>query len=91
MSGWTERFLTLFAPAGMTLQDDANLLWHPLHGCRPYAGAHGARYNQWVYQRLLTAVEGLEGTDYAMALRAELAAIKQDLLQEPGLLRGYGP
>ena len=89
-SGWTARFQTLFEAAGMTLQDEANLLLHPQHGQTPYAGAHGGRYNQWVYQRLQTAVEGLDGPEYAEALKAELVAIKADLLANPGLLKGYG-
>ena len=90
VSGWTERFLALFEAANMTLQDAANLLLHPEHGQAPYAGPHGARYNQWVYQRLQTAVEGLDGPEYAGAVKAELAAIKADLLANPALLKGNG-
>ena len=75
LSGYTALFVALFERAGLTLDDQANILLHPHHGREGYAGAHGARYNRWVLGRLERAVEELEGEAYARALCLELASL----------------
>jgi hypothetical protein len=75
---WTPRFQAIFDKAGMTLNDPANLVQVPGHH-----GPHPELYHQTVFDRLNQATEGLNGEEYAQALRDELAAIGNEA-QTPG-------
>ncbi len=83
-SYWTELFNELFNKGGLSLQDKANLLELVDHN-----GPHAYAYHETVYNRLLKAIKGLTGKEeIAAALRAELQVIAEELLVNPGPLRG---
>jgi hypothetical protein len=89
-SGYTQQFVEIFRRAGMTLQDDANLVYLPGHGQAEIAGAHSPAYRAYVLRRLRDSTEGLSGHSYAHALRAELQALKAELLSNPAMVKGLG-
>jgi RHS repeat-associated protein len=83
VSGVTAAFENIFAKAGMTLNAPENLL--ELAG---HAGRHSAKYHQYVLDRLLNAVRGLQGAEYTAALKFVLNDLKQELLNNPELIKG---
>jgi RHS repeat-associated protein len=89
-SGYAQQFVEIFRRAGMTLQDDANLVYLPGHGQAEIAGAHSPAYREHVLRRLTSATQGLSGDTYGQALRAELQALKGDLLKNPAMVKGSG-
>jgi hypothetical protein len=81
---WTPKFKEIFSKGGLDLKDEANLL--PLDG---HVGRHTNTYHQRVYDRLQRAIRGLDAeADIAAALRFELGTIADELLANPGLLKG---
>lgn len=74
---FTPMFEGLFEKAGMNLQDAINKL-----AVLGHRGPH-PEYNRMVYERLSSAVEGLEGFAYEDAFQNELYAIAQESAQ-PG-------
>ena len=81
--GFTAEFERIFGKAGMSLQNPANKML--LEG---HAGRHPVAYHRYTLQRLQRATAGLSGDAYRTALEGELAAIRQDLLRNPDLLKG---
>lgn len=69
---YTPKFEALFEKAGMSLKDPINKL--PILG---HQGPH-PKYNRIVYQRLRSAVKGLNGFAYEDAFQNELYAIAQE-------------
>ncbi|KAB2964111.1 MAG: hypothetical protein F9K16_05115 [Thermoanaerobaculia bacterium] len=69
---YTPRFRAIFERARMTLESALNKI--PILGHR---GPH-PEYNRVVYQRLRSAVDGLDGVAYREALERELVAIGQE-------------
>jgi hypothetical protein len=82
---WTKEFEAIFAKAGLTLDDAANLL--PLPG---HKGPHPQEYHMYIWLRLTAATDGLSGEAYERALRNELSALGQELLQQPDLVAPSG-
>jgi hypothetical protein len=82
-SGWTAKFMDLFDKAGISLQDDANLVHVEGH-----TNAHGPDYHRVVYDRLNAAVAGKAAysQEYKDALKGALYALKQDILREGSYL-----
>jgi hypothetical protein len=76
---YTSKFQELFEKAGMTLQDDSNII-----DVLGHEGPHPA-YNAIVYDQLTAAVQGLEGDAYRDAIQSELRSIAQET-QTPGTL-----
>ena len=77
---WTLRFEKIFKKAGLSLDSGFNKVELPDH-----YGPHTDEYHEWVYTRLTSATEGLEGDPYSAALKHELASIAEDLKANPGL------
>jgi hypothetical protein len=73
----------LFAKAGMSLQDEENLL--DLAG---HAGRHSNEYHQYVLDTLNDATKGLSGPAFREALVNALNELKNELLANPGMVRG---
>jgi hypothetical protein len=83
-STWTPKLQELFNKGGLSLQDEINKV-----GLEGHLGRHPDVYHQWVYDRLLAAIKGLDNqADIAAALKAELEMIADELLVDPGLLKG---
>src|SRR5262249_20592180 len=76
-------FEELFREAGMSLDDDANLVRVAGH-----QGPHPDAYHQLVYDRLITAVDGLAGDAFTKALAQELSAMASEL-RTPGSLLNW--
>lgn len=79
-SGFTEAYKKIFDKAGMTLDDEANIVF--LEG---HSGAHTNAYKQYVLDTLLAATEGLSGSAYKEALLYALEDLRQQLLENPRL------
>lgn len=68
---WTQRFEELFAQAGMSLQDPANIVYLMAH-----QGPHPEAYHQEVYERLALATSTCRGaTDCRSKLTAALDSL----------------
>jgi hypothetical protein len=78
---WTPRFEAIFERAGMNLDDALNTVRVPGH-----AGPHPQAYHQAVYDRLISATDGLSGDAYRQALRTELSAIGQEAATSGSML-----
>jgi RHS repeat-associated protein len=78
---YTPIFEKLFADAGLSLQDDANLVRVEGHG-----NAHGPDYHEAILARLNKAVEGKTpgSQEYKDALTKGLGEAKQDIANRPG-------
>ncbi len=85
-SGWTERFKTIFEKAGMSLQDAANEVYVVGH-----KGRHAVEYHEYVYDYLRNAGRGAaDQAEYASALRQALGELGDQILNNPGILKGVG-
>jgi hypothetical protein len=82
---WSNKFKNdIFDPAGMDLDDPANIVDLPDH-----EGPHPQSYHQWVYNRLSNAIKGIDGQSKIYnALKSELQNIGGELLKNPSLLHG---
>ncbi len=81
---WSKYFQELFARAGMSLEDPANLVELPAEF---HKGPHSQAYHQWVYQRLQGAIAGLKDPAQIRArLEAVLRAIAEELKAHPEYL-----
>jgi RHS repeat-associated protein len=80
--GFTAAFERLFARAGMTLNDDENLVRLVGH-----AGRHAPEYHQMVLDKLTAATMGLRGAEFKAALIQELRAIRQILEKDISILK----
>ena len=78
VSGYTEQYDKIFRNAGMSLQDDANLMFLQNH-----SGAHTTAYKEYVLNTLTEATEGLSGNTAKDALIAALDTLKAQLLANP--------
>ena len=78
VSGYTEQYDKIFRNAGMSLQDDANLMFLQNH-----SGAHTTAYKEYVLNTLTEATEGLSGNTAKDALIAALDKLKAQLLANP--------
>ena len=76
--GDTEPYAQIFRNAGMSLQDDANLMFLQNH-----SGAHTTAYKEYVLNTLTEATEGLSGNTAKDALIAALDKLKAQLLANP--------
>jgi hypothetical protein len=75
-NGWGPAFESLFLSAGMTVQDDENLIYLMGH-----KGPHSDEYHAEVFRRLAEALEGVAGVEArGVALRAELYRMHVDIL-----------
>jgi hypothetical protein len=65
---WSQRFAQLLQRVGMTLADDANrvLVWD-------HVGPHPQEYHQYVWDRVLSVIEGGGNADAVKALLQEIA------------------
>jgi len=79
---WTQRFAAIFEKAGVDLNSEINTVRIEGH-----AGPHPEAYHRAVFDRLVTAVDGLEGASYTKALEAELSALKAELNSAESELR----
>ncbi|NLW27979.1 MAG: hypothetical protein GXY93_11355 [Hungateiclostridium saccincola] len=77
-SGYTEAYNEIFERAGMSLQDDVNIVYLEKH-----KGAHTKVYKQYVLDYLTGATEGLTGEEAKTALTRTLNELKNQLLQNP--------
>jgi RHS repeat-associated protein len=85
-SGWTARFSALFERAGMSLQDKANKVFVVGH-----KGKHSVEYHEYVYDYLRNAVRGAaDQAEYASALRQALGELRDQIQNNPGMLKGVG-
>jgi hypothetical protein len=83
-STWTPQLQDLFAKGGLSFEDEANKI-----GLNGHLGRHPEAYHSWIYKRLKNAITGFDSeADIAAALRAELGTIKDELIADPGLLKG---
>jgi len=83
VSGFTDAFEKLFAKAGMSLQDEENLV--ELEG---HAGRHSNEYHQYVLDTLNDATKGLSGPAFRGALVDALRQLRNELLANPEMVRG---
>jgi hypothetical protein len=74
---WSPVFEKVFEKAGMTLNDAANKVNIPGH-----FGPHPAGYHRAIYDRLLSATDGLSGQEYTDALIKELSTIAKEARTE---------
>lgn len=77
---WTPRFEAIFEKAGMTLEDGLNKVYILNH-----RGPHPEAYHQAVYDRLVSATNGLSGYAYKNAIESELGVIGREA-STPGTL-----
>ncbi|WP_301331509.1 RHS repeat-associated core domain-containing protein [Solimonas sp. K1W22B-7] len=75
---WTPRFAELFEKAGMNLENSLNKIVVAGH-----KGPHPEAYHQAVYDRLVSATQGLNGSAYRNALQLELKALALEI-KNPG-------
>lgn len=78
VSGFTAQYEKIFKNAGMSLQDDANLIFLENH-----SGAHTKVYKQYVLDYIETATKGLKGYKAKVALTAALENLKKQLIENP--------
>ena len=82
---WSKLFQELFAQAGMTLEEAANLVELPAEF---HKGPHPQAYHQWVYRELSKAIQGLrKKEEIRAALEARLRWIAEQLQAHPEYLR----
>ena len=82
---WSRDFQRLFAKAGMTLEDAANIVELP---AELHRGPHSQTYHQWVYDELSKAIRGLKTQEeIRKALEARLQWIAEQLKAHPEYLR----
>jgi len=82
---WSKLFQELFAQAGMTLEEAANLVELPAEF---HKGPHPQAYHQWVYKRLQDAIKGMERQEeIRKAPIEELRRIAEQLQAHPEYLR----
>ena len=77
-SGFTKAYEAIFKKAGMSLQDEANIIFLDGH-----SGAHTKSYKQYVLEYLTAATEGLTGKEYKEALVKALDDLKAQLKENP--------
>ena len=82
---WSKLFQELFAQAGMTLEEAANIVELP---ASLHKGPHSQAYHQWVYDELSRAIQGLrKKEEIRAALEARLRWIAEQLQAHPEYLR----
>ncbi len=82
---WSKRFQELFARAGMSLDEAANIMEFPAEF---HKGPHAQAYHRGVYRRLQDAIAGLDDpVQIRAALEAKLRAIAEELRAHPEWLR----
>jgi RHS repeat-associated protein len=82
---WSRDFQRLFAKAGMTLEEAANIVELP---AELHKGPHSQAYHQWVYKRLQDAIKGMKRKEEVRkALIEELRRIAEQLQAHPEYLR----
>ena len=77
-SGYTEQYQKVFDQAGMSLQDDANIIY--LEG---HHGAHTKVYKEYVLNYITDAVGDKTGEEAKQALTGALNRIAEQLRQNP--------
>jgi hypothetical protein len=82
---WTQRFQRLFAKAGMTLKDRANLI-----RIRGHEGAHPEEYHREVYRRIDYALRNCKGASQCQeVLLEELNRLAKELMTPGNELRQW--
>lgn len=78
VSGFTAQYEKIFKNAGMSLKDDANLIFLENHG-----GAHTKVYKQYVLDYITNATKSLKGDAAKEALTKALSDLKEQLIKNP--------
>jgi hypothetical protein len=78
VSGYTAQYEKIFKNAGMTLQDNENLMFLQNH-----SGAHTVAYKQYVLDYIEYATKGLSGSAAKEALTSALGQLKDQLIANP--------
>jgi hypothetical protein len=78
VSGYTAQYEKIFKNAGMSLDDDENLIFLENH-----SGAHTNAYKQYVLRYLTNAIKGLKGDAAKEALTEALNELKEQLIENP--------
>ncbi|MCA0454326.1 MAG: AHH domain-containing protein [Chloroflexi bacterium] len=72
---WSDIFRGIFKWAGLSIDS----VWNKIR-LADHQGPHDWLYHQYIWDRLLAAVEGLQGNQFRHALQSELWKIKQELM-----------
>ena len=78
VSGYTAQYEKIFKNAGMTLQDNENLMFLQNH-----SGEHTVAYKQYVLDYIEYATKGLSGSAAKEALTSALGQLKDQLIANP--------
>lgn len=78
VSGYTAQYEKIFKNAGMSLQDNENLMFLQNH-----SGAHTIAYKEYVLNALTASTKGLTGDMAKSALVEALNQLKLELIENP--------
>jgi RHS repeat-associated protein len=82
---YTSQLNSIFARAGLSLKDDANLIC-----LKGHKGRHSPRYHDYVLDKLDSATRGLSGSEAGQALRMALNELRNELIRNPQIVTGLG-